>query len=159
MPSLKGLIIDDGKSIYSVDINKLLDNGFVFEQYEIIRSPHTKQVFYGKTVYVDYRFVPDKYEHLRGSHEICELILRPPGIDWQRRLSEKLAESNLPLVSTFANLEKVIIANECLHAWDRDERLINSLNEMFQFPSVIELHFETFPEIFRRTRMMLSIYN
>ncbi len=141
MPSLKNLIVHDGVSIYSVDIKALQEHGHSIMDFWRLQWPDIKKVIYRKTVYIDFRFVPDRYEHLRGNHAIRELILRPPGIDCKLPVNERLVESVLPLMSTFANLEKVIIANSCISSWCDKRRPIENLSERFQFPSVRELHF------------------
>ncbi len=108
-------------------------------------------LLYYKKLYVNLRLFPDSYEHLRGNHEIRKLILRPLfTLNSQRRLIEKFVGSVLHLMSTFANLEKVIIANQCLHLWDQHPQLIGNLSENFQFPSVRELHFATTAETWNK---------
>ncbi len=97
------------------------------------------------------RFFSDRYKHLRVNHEIRELIFCPLfTLDSQRQFSEQLVGSVLQLMPTFANLEKVMIANQCLHSWHQHRQLISNLSERFQFPSVCELHFATTAETWNK---------
>ncbi len=82
-----------------------------------------KKPIYGKTVNVNIELVPDRYEQLRGSHEVREMSLSPA---WFRVLpvNETFLDSVLPLMSTFANLEKVIIARACISSRGRNRRTV-----------------------------------
>ncbi len=141
MPSLKYLIVHEPKSIVSVAIKQFLEDGGEaprgFNSEWTTDSPYV-ELFCRDKVNINFRFVPDGYEHLRGKREIREVTL---GFGWQMPVHGQLVDSVLPLMSSFANLEKVTILKSFLLSWHGDRRLTDHLWERFQFPSVRELRF------------------